>query len=462
VFRRLWVSACAAALAVLPLSASGAQTGDSGAPESSLGGFSLLARANPFQVTYDSPGLLPVDPIVQVSVPEAYTTLDTGPSGYSLASLTFPGPLLADLGSAVAQEGPECQPPFAIPSYPLRSEAFFPQGPTDSDTSPLPGSRMHAIADGLTTKSYSAWDDVGFPFVFSVGSATGTSTTSGKGDAAVTTAKSVVHGFSMLGGVIAIDSIVTYIKATSSGDAMKTEGGTTVTGATVAGTPVSFDDNGQLTGLGKTLSDALAQSGISIRLLDHHETKDNGLAERVADGLVIEINYNGQTAPIVSTLLAAVPSSQLPADNATACAPSSPQGIFNLFKDTHIESFALGAATVSSNAAAAFVLPSLDVTAELPGAADVSGASLDAGGDLGSGSGAALGASGATTPAGAATFANAGAATEDGYAGGRAIPAAALLLAFAMFFVAGRFSQRFADGALAASGGADCPLDGND
>jgi hypothetical protein len=455
VSRRRWVSALVAAALVVLTTGTSARADD--APETSLGGFSLLARANPFQVTYDSPGLLPVSPIIQVSVPEALSALTTGPTGYGLASLAFPGPLIADIGSVTTQLGPECQPPTPIPPYPLRSEAFFPQGPTSADASPLPGSRMKAAADGLASNAYSAWNDVAFPTIFSFGSVTGSSSTSGKGDSAVTTARSVVHGFSMMAGLFAVDSITTDVKATSDGNSGKTEGTTRVAGATIAGTPVSFDDDGQLQGLGKSLSEALAQSGISIQLMDHHETKDGGLAERVADGLVIEIIYNGKTAPIISTLLAAIPTGQLPADNFTNCAPSSPQGLVNLFKETHIESFALGAATVSSNAAGAFEVP-LDVDTTIPGLPDVAGVSLDAGGtDLGSSG--SLSAAGTPTHAGAATFTNAGAGSNAGFAGGKAIPAGLILLALALFFAFGRLSQRFADGALAASAAADCPLD---
>lgn len=455
-------SAAFVALVSLAAAPGVARADDNGGDASSLGGFSLLARANPFQLTYDSPGLLPVDPIIQVSVPEAFTTLASGPTGYSLASLTFPGPLLADLGSAVAQEGPECQPPTPIPSYPLRSEAFFPQGPTDADGSPVPGSRMHAIANGLNTSAMSAWSDLEFPTVFSLGSVSGTSSTSGTGDTAVTTAKSVVHGFSLLGGMVTIDSVTTDLKATSNGNDGATQGTTRVAGAAVAGQPVTIDETGvhPVTDGAKPLTDALAQGGISIKVTSHHENKDGGLAERVADGVVIEIDYNGQTAPVISTLLAAIPTGQLPADNFTGCAPSSPQALVNLFKDVHIESIALGAATVSSNASPAFTLPSLDVSTPLPGATDVSGVSLDAGGgDLGGGSSGASG--GALSSATPSAFANTGTEAA-GFVGGEAVPAGLVLLALAAFLLAGAYARRFADAALTASGGADCPLGDDD
>ncbi len=453
------------ALAALSLGvvAGGARTQDAPAE---LGGYSLLARANPLQITYDSPGLLPVSPIVQVSVPESYTILSSGPSGYSLASLAFPGPLLADLGSVIKQTSAACQPPFDVPIYPLRAEAFFPQGPTSTDASPVPGGRMQAIADGPTSSAFAALNDVVFPAVFGIGSVSGTSSTSGKGPDAVTKARSVVSGFRLLAGAISIDSIVTDVTATSTGDGGTTEGSTTVSGATVAGQQVTIDEKGVslagtavgglgdiLSQLSQSLNDALVQSGITIKVVNHRENKDGGLAERVAGGLVININYNGRTAPLISQLLAAIPANQLDPTNLTECAPSSPQGLFNLLKETHIESFALGGATVSSNGSTGFAVPSLDVSTTIPGLPDLS--SADLGGvlpdELGS---ASLGAS---SGSGAGVVSNTG-TTTGLFAEGRGIPVALILLLLALFPVLGALTQRLADATLAAGPTDSCPL----
>ena len=461
-FRRLLPSVIA--LVALVGSAAPARAQDT----EPLGGYTLLARANPFQITYDSPGLLPVSPIIQVSVPDAYTTLNAGPTGYSLASLAFPGPLLADLATIMAQLGPTCQSPVPIPPYPLRAEAFYPQGPTDSDVTSVPGSRMHAVADGPTTSSFGAWNDGGIPAVFRVGSATGTSSTSGKGEEAVTKARSVVSGFSMLGGMIEIDSIVTDLVASSNGETGKTSGTTRVSGATIADQKVTIDENGvsfagaPAGGLGEAIgeigrnhNDALVQSGISIKLFRHFENKDGGLAERIASGLVIEINYNGRTAPVFSQLLAAIPSGDLPADNLTECAPSSPQGLVNLFKETHIESFALGGATVSANATPSFDFTLGDTT--LPDLTEVGGETLDSGGvtDLGD----TLGSGSGSTQSGAGTLATTG--TSAGlFADGRAIPLMFILILLALFPLLGSLSERFADATLAAGAAAStCPLE---
>ncbi|MBA3653737.1 MAG: hypothetical protein H0W70_06025 [Actinobacteria bacterium] len=465
-------SALAAVAAVVALGLTPVLAGPAGAQqESPLGGYSLLARASPMQFTYDSPGLLPVSPIVQFSVPEAYASLASGPTGYGLASLAFPGPLIADLGSAIAQEDEKCRPPFPVPVYPIRAEAFSPQGPADTDTSPVPGTRMHATADGPASGAFGAWNDAGLPGAFHVGSVTGTSSSSGKGESAITKARSVVSGFSMLAGAIEIDSVVTDITATSDGTNAKTSGTTRVGGATIGDQKVTIDEKGVslagrpagglgdvLDGLGTNLNAALKDAGITIKLIKQFEHKDGGLAERYAGGVSIELYYNGRTAPLISQVLAGVPTGQLSPDNTTKCAPSSPQGAVNLLKETHIESLVLGGASVSSNATAAFELPAFD-NSTIPGL-DAGGAGLDAGGLNGDLAGAALGGgtgSAAFSQSGSGALAGAGTGL---FASGRGIPVALILLLLALLPFLGAMTQRFADAALSPGVATDiCPLE---
>ena len=65
--------------------------------------------------------------------------MNKSPSGYALASLVYPGPLLADLPTVLALGGFDQQTaplgderPMTgdIPAYPIRAEAFYPSGPT--------------------------------------------------------------------------------------------------------------------------------------------------------------------------------------------------------------------------------------------------------------------------------------------------------------------------------------------
>jgi len=89
----------------------------------SFGGFALQSSGEGATFTYNSPGLIPgtPSPLFAASLPESMTNMDSGPSGYALASLVYPGPLVADLPSVLALGGvPNAN---QIPSYPVRSQA---------------------------------------------------------------------------------------------------------------------------------------------------------------------------------------------------------------------------------------------------------------------------------------------------------------------------------------------------
>ena len=116
-----------AALAGLVLAAYAAGSGrpvdaQESDPLSAFGGFQLASRGNGLLFTYDIKNVLPVSPVFQAGLPEAQATLSAGPSSYALASLAWPGPLVADLGRAVAQGGQD----VPIPPYPVRAEAHNP------------------------------------------------------------------------------------------------------------------------------------------------------------------------------------------------------------------------------------------------------------------------------------------------------------------------------------------------
>src|SRR5439155_14588644 len=116
------------------LGANGAARAQSvlGDSSSAFGGFKLQSHGEGLTITYDSPGLVPgtPSPLVAGSVPESLTNMDSGPSGFALASLVYPGPLLADLPTVLALGGfPNAD---QVPAYPVRSQAFYPAGPTDA------------------------------------------------------------------------------------------------------------------------------------------------------------------------------------------------------------------------------------------------------------------------------------------------------------------------------------------
>ena len=468
-----------------------AQT-DAQADVDQFGGFIVSARGNGFQLTYDSPGLLPTgSPIFQLSVPEALATLNSGPVGYALSSFAFPGPLVADLGAALAASGTET----GIPPYPVRSEAFYPSGPTDVSEGDQ-GTEMTAItefADSFARASFSGLDFAPAAFV---GSSSSISQSVIEGDQVVARSRTFVSDVTLFGGIMAIDSVVTDIVATSNGTESTSDGRTTVSGVTVLGLPATIDGDGVRfvddpgdqpgdnpvggpvdsalggaldpvqDGLGEAadplnqlfdelgiagddaLQQLFEQSGIDVRLMDPIATSDGGTSQRTANGLSVTMNYDGSNTPVLTDLLSLVPSSSLPADNLGPI-PFSPQGMFNLLKETHITGIALAPANVSTASTPAFVFDEAAVDIDIP----------VIGGDLPTTSGGGSSPTGdfetatpdlpPATPGQAVT--SAPASSGRGLPFGDAIPALLVLgvMLGAPFFAAG--SRRLADNALATS-----------
>jgi len=100
------------------------------------------------------------------------------------------------------------------------------------------------------------------------------------------------------------------------------------------------------------VNDLLQQAGITHLARETGWLMSGGQAQRTANGMLIEINYNGRTAPLVSQLLGAVPSGQLPADPLIPQVPlnTSPQALFNLLKETYITDLALAPGAVQASA----------------------------------------------------------------------------------------------------------------
>lgn len=460
-----------------------------------FGGFIASGRGNGLQLTYDSPGLLPTgSPIFQLSVPEALATLNSGPVGYALSSFAYPGPLVADLGAALAAGGQET----GIPPYPVRSEAFFPSGPTESSEGDQ-GTEMRAVTEFADSRSFASFAGLDFDPAAFVGSVRSNSQSVIEGTQLVSRNRTEVSDVTILGGLIEIESVVTDLVATSNGERAATAGGTTVSGMTVLGLPATVDENGvsftqppedpndgepgpvddplggalggvgeQLGGVSDPLNDLLdqigaggddalqqlfEQSGIEVELLDPIETVDGSTAERTANGLSITVNYDGSNTPVLTQLLSLVPSENLPSDDLGPI-PFSPQAIFNLFKETHINGFAIAPANVFTAATPAFTFepPVFEPPSATPPSPSTGGSTP--------GGGTSGGFETATPqlPAGGGSQAvtSSPVSTGAGLPFGDALPALALIGALlgSPFFAAG--SRKLADNTLAAVS-SSCP-----
>src|SRR5688572_25091029 len=101
--------------------------------EAQFGTYSLEARGIGIETRYEIEGLLPGgSPVLDATSPETLARFASGPSGYGLASLAYPGGILVNMSSLIDQSGGDGS---QIPPYPIKAEAFFPSGPTEVDAS---------------------------------------------------------------------------------------------------------------------------------------------------------------------------------------------------------------------------------------------------------------------------------------------------------------------------------------
>ena len=459
-----------------------------------FGGYIASARGNAIQITYDSPNLLATgSPVLQFSVPEALATLNSGPVGYSLASFLFPGPLIADLDAALSASGQST----GIPPYPIRSEAFFPSGPTSASQGEQ-GTEMVASTEFADSRAQSSYLGLNIDPVVSIGSISSSSQSVIEGDQLVARARSDVSQVSIAGGLIAIDGITTDLVATSNGTTGASEGETAVSGLTVLGLPatvdgsgISFDERpappdeqgnpisealdpvlgGVTDPVKDVLDDALAgplnelldqvgaagdealqqlfeQSGIEIRLIEPNATTDGGLATRSASGLQVTLNYDGANTPVLTELLGLLPTASLPSDNLGPI-PFSPQALVKLLEKVHVMSFVIGTADVSASATEAFVFESPTFQPPTPVTSPSRGATTSSGGGTTSSGGFQTATPALPPPAAPQSVSPVPVANDVSFPFGDALPA---LLIFALvlgspFFAAG--STRLADNALA-------------
>ena len=462
-------------------------TSDSSRGSVAFGGFKLQSSGEGVTFTYNSPGLIPgtPSPLFAASLPESMTNMDSGPSGYALASLVYPGPLVADLPSVLALGGvPNAN---QIPSYPVRSQAFYPAGPTDASQD-LGSGRESVSAAEKTANAETVYGAMQLPPMFNAGSIVSTSSSEVQDSQIVTRTRVELSNVDIALGVVHMDSIVTDLVATSNGTDAATDGTTTVSGMKVVGHPATIDATGvhlepevlrsspssssssdplaPITGalqpavdpLNKLMTDTLgsanedvnkllAQGGINVQLVQPNEVKKGAEASRLASGVLVTITYNGSTEPVLSNILNLIPVESLPSQGLGPIPFSSPQSLVLALKATHVETIGLAAGSVHAAASPPFTLPSVATTGGLASTGAANGFSTAT---------PSLGAAGANG-AGAGGGPSIGNASPLAYVGGEPLAAALsvllLLLAGTGFWIG---SGRLADNVLSVTS-SSCP-----
>ena len=278
-------------------------------------GFEIGSKATAALFTFDSPSLgIPAKPTGEMNFAFSESTLRSGPSGYGLGSVVWPGQVAAALPAFLqseieSQSGGQLDFPMDIPNYPVRAESFHPQGPpkasTDAGTIHMRSSASEASAEGVAHLN-----SIGFPAIGTMGNQSSMSSSGFDPAGAVAMAESAVSDVSLLtGGLITFDSVVTRATARSDGEKGTVAGTTTVTGAEVAGNAVVIDATGvhvadqglDAAVVQQTINQALNQFGVSMELSAPVDTIEGAKASRSLGGLLVRIKTS-TIEPLIEAL----------------------------------------------------------------------------------------------------------------------------------------------------------------
>jgi hypothetical protein len=485
--RRVTSVVAALASTVLVLAATGAiapaaQAQDAQqSGEELFGNYDLEARGLGVQARYEIEGLLPGgSPVLDLTLPETLARFTSGPTGYGLASLAYPGGLIVNLASLVAQTGTDSS---SIPDYPVKAETFYPSGPTDASAQAV-GDQV-SRATQLGVDAMGTYPGIDADPVINVDSVSSASRSDIEGGKAVARTRVVLGGVTILGGVITIDSLVTDLVAAHDGTNGTANGGTTATGVKFLGLAASLTKDGlvleeappaqgpagalgtilnplvsglqQLTAPVQalvqqvlkqavpSLDDVLSAAGLNLELLSGGAvTTDSGASAYRSTGLALDLSYKGAEQAALGQLIDSIPPDLRPNIGPL------PNPI-SFLVNNHIASLTLGTGTVSALASSPF---------------DSEGDGSDGGVDLG-GSGSDLGSfddggafdPGFSTPIASPPTGSNGrqglGATLEAVAS-RAVPGTGIALILLGAACITLLTRRFADDVLAASSNS-CP-----
>ena len=323
------------------------------APSATLGGYQGSAAASGLHAFYQPQGLLPTSPPGDLGAPDALATISSGPATFARASAADPGDLLAN-PDALLSLGSSDWEPGTIPPYPYRATASSGVGAPTAESSPAPGLNARAAADREGSRARANMPALATPAVLTVGSMSAAATTTTDGSTVTVHSRSVIDDIDLL-GVVAIESIVTDLTATSEGQGTTLTGGTTITGATVAGEPVTIDANGvhpddESSGPNPAfdgINELLATAGIRLTAAGPVEQAGSSSGQLASTGLRIDLEVSDRTLPVLATLGDNLP----PIDSLIPGAPSI-EDVIVAARARHLVAIQLGRGAVSLNAPA--------------------------------------------------------------------------------------------------------------
>src|SRR5581483_5179536 len=298
------------------------------------------AAASGLHALYNPVNVLPIPPPVDIGAPDALATIASGPATFARAGVADPGDLLANPDALLALFSSSYKA-GTLPPYPYRISATSSTGSPDAESNPAPGLNARVHADDAGSRAQAAMPAAVTPAVATFGSSTSIATTAINGDTITVHSRAEFTNVDVL-GVLTFQSLVTDLTGKSVGGAKPTfDGVTTVSGAKLAGTPVTIDDKGVHEGA-KNLNSALAAAGIKVTLVGPLEQAGSTSGQLLADGLRIDLEFSKGTQPALHSLLDGIPSLGAPIPGAP-----SPDDLVTLVKARHLSSNEIGRGVVT-------------------------------------------------------------------------------------------------------------------
>ena len=289
----------AIALPLLPLTA---QAQESGGEAEGLGGYTVTGSAAPVSMLIYEPVFpIPVDPgepSAEATMSYTSSALETGPKTRAVASSTWPGPALGDGFKSVC----ECEEEWFV-----KAEARRPGGEEEAEQQiPELNAGMHAIVSEFEALARAGSGQSPNEDGLSFGNVRSRSESVVKGGVTTATSVASAKDVKLAGGVIAIESVVTTLEATSNGKRASSTGQTKVNGLTIGGQGYTVDEKGlqpvaeekpeeSVLPLPKPKevpgADEIRKNlGIEVNLVEHEETKQGSDVARRAGGLRVTID----------------------------------------------------------------------------------------------------------------------------------------------------------------------------
>ena len=278
------VLAVALGLPVLPLTAAGA----AGEPGSGFGSVTLRAVAHGQEFLFSPTTQVPA----QMSVPYAVSTIQLG-EGVGLATVAWPGDTGASLGTTL-QVGFGAPGAVSILNDPALAVARSGSGDADVTNTTVPAATVRSTATKKKATASAAVDGAA-ALATTAGSTSSQSVVELTGESTATgTASSAVRDVTVA-GVLHVGAVTSTASGSTDGAHADAKGSTSVAGLSVAGIPVTADENGVSVagtallppGAADAVTDALKQAQITVTLTKPVRSATGGRVEYSTGALVV-------------------------------------------------------------------------------------------------------------------------------------------------------------------------------